>query len=145
MNFSKTKAQCMNQKHVLRPLSVQATMCKIRNFARKMGGCKFNQINVFLASRDYIQPLQSKISVLGPLVGQLWRILDRKIYIFTTKMADIKKVPLCSSVQGCLLCRVSLEVHRSQQPKFPALRRSPKIALLSSKLRSSEPTAFLAK
>ena len=30
------------------------TMCKIRNFARKMGGCKFNQINVILASRDYL-------------------------------------------------------------------------------------------
>ena len=28
------------------------TMCKIPNFARKMGGCKFDQVNVFLASRD---------------------------------------------------------------------------------------------
>ena len=28
-------------------------MCKIPNFARKMGGCKFDQVNVFLASRDY--------------------------------------------------------------------------------------------
>ena len=59
-------------------------------------------------------------------------------------MADIEKVPLCSSVQGCHLYRVSLEVHRSYLPKFPALPRSPKIALVST-LMSSEPTAFLAK
>ena len=31
-----------------------STMCKIHNFARKMGGSKFGQVYVFLASRDYI-------------------------------------------------------------------------------------------
>ena len=30
------------------------TMCKILNFARKMGGCKFDQLNVLLAPRGYI-------------------------------------------------------------------------------------------
>ena len=30
------------------------TMCQITNFARKMGGYKFGQVNAFLASRDFI-------------------------------------------------------------------------------------------
>ena len=47
-----------------------------------------------------------------------------------TKMADIEKVPLCRSVQGCRLYRVCL--YRRYQPKFQALPRSPKIAFLST-------------
>ena len=82
---------------------------------------------------------------MGTFVDQLWGILDRKSNILSTKMADIWKVPLCSSVQGCHLYRASLEVHRCYLPEFPALRRSPKFALLSTTFRSLELTAFLAK
>ena len=48
-------------------------------------------------------------------------------------------------MQGCHLYRASLEVHRCYLPEFPALRRSPKFALLGTTFRSSEVTAFLAK
>ena len=42
-------------------------MCKIAYFAGQMEGYNFNKVNGFLAARDYILPLLSKISVHEPL------------------------------------------------------------------------------
>ena len=64
-------------------------MCKIAYFAGQMGGHNLNKVDGFLASRDYIQPLLSEISVREPLDYQPWELTVRKGHTFTTKMCDI--------------------------------------------------------
>ena len=48
--------------------------------------------NAVLASKDYIKPLWSKISVLLPLDFELKCILVEKFYVFSTQMADFEKL-----------------------------------------------------
>ena len=69
-------------------------MCKIANFARKMGGQNFHMFNAVLTSKDYIQLLWSEISDLMPLDFELECILVVKFCIFSTEMADFEKVSL---------------------------------------------------
>ena len=102
----------------------------------KWGGYKFDQVYVFLAFSDS----RAKLVSLDLLFIYYGGYQTEKSTFLTTKMANIEKVPLCSSVPGCPLYSVPLEVHRRYQPKFPASRGLPKLLLLVS-----EPIAFSSK